>query len=86
MISELLRLKKYKKDYLSFYLLPYCNNLNLIIKILVILDSQTTANYLSFFTIKTYYINSNWKLKERLLDFLLVYKKYTKVMLINSLF
>jgi hypothetical protein len=39
-------------------------------KISIALDGWSAANHLSFLAVKAYYINSEWHLQERLLDFI----------------
>ena len=46
-------------------------------KISIALDGWSAANHLSFLAIKGYYINTNWKLRERLLDFVPLRGKHT---------
>ena len=46
-------------------------------KMSIALDAWSAANHLSFLAIKGYYINTKWKLRERLLDFVPMRGRHT---------
>jgi hypothetical protein len=48
-------------------------------KVSIALDAWSAANHLSFLAVKGYYINTNWKLQEKLLNFVPMRGKHTGV-------
>jgi hypothetical protein len=58
------------QDEVSFAKNSQLNDLSPTTRISIALDAWTANNHLSFLAIKGYYINNNWQLQEKLLDFI----------------
>lgn len=60
------------------------NDLGQETKISLALDGWASSNHLSFLAIKGYYINTQWQLKEKLLDFIPIRGRHTGALMADE--